>query len=246
MNLFAYAAPQRFYALAGRLIPWFAVSAALLCLVGLWLGFWEAPTDFQQGEVYRIIFIHVPAAWMAMFIYLVMAIYAILNLGLRTRMAAMMIAALAPTGALWAAIALWTGSLWGKPTWGTYWAWDARMTSTLILLFLYFGYLALTNAIEDRNRADRAGSILVLVGSINVPIIYFSVNLWNTLHQGSSVNPVSGSKMATVMLLAMLVMSLAAWCYSVAVVLHRARSIILVREAHTQWVHELQEHPERS
>ena len=204
MNLFAYAAPQRFYALAGRLIPWFAVSAALLCLVGLWLGFWEAPTDFQQGEVYRIIFIHVPAAWMAMFIYLVMAIYAILNLGFRTRMSAMMIAALAPTGALWAAIALWTGSLWGKPTWGTYWAWDARMTSTLILLFLYFGYLALTNAIEDRNRADRAGSILVLVGSINVPIIYFSVNLWNTLHQGSSVNPVSGSKMATVMLLAML------------------------------------------
>ena len=154
MNLFAYAAPQRFYALAGRLIPWFAVSAALLCLVGLWLGFWEAPTDFQQGEVYRIIFIHVPAAWMAMFIYLVMAIYAILNLGFRTRMSAMMIAALAPTGALWAAIALWTGSLWGKPTWGTYWAWDARMTSTLILLFLYFGYLALTNAIEDRNRAD--------------------------------------------------------------------------------------------
>ena len=120
------------------------------------------------------------------------------------------------------------------------------MPSTLILLFLYFGYLALTNAIEDRNRADRAGSILVLVGSINVPIIYFSVNLWNTLHQGSSVNPVSGSKMATVMLLAMLVMSLAAWCYSVAVVLHRARSIILVREAHTQWVHELQEHPEKS
>ena len=176
-------------ALAGRLIPWFAVSAALLCLVGLWLSFWEAPTDFQQGEVYRIIFIHVPAAWMAMFIYLVMAIYAILNLGFRTRMSAMMIAALAPTGALWAAIALWTGSLWGKPTWGTYWAWDARMTSTLILLFLYFGYLALTNAIEDRNRADRAGSILVLVGSINVPIIYFSVNLWNTLHQGSSVNP---------------------------------------------------------
>ena len=246
MNLFAYAAPQRFYALAGRLIPWFAVSAALLCLMGLWLGFWEAPTDFQQGEVYRIIFIHVPAAWMAMFIYLVMAIYAILNLGFRTRMSAMMIAALAPTGALWAAIALWTGSLWGKPTWGTYWAWDARMTSTLILLFLYFGYLALTNAIEDRNRADRAGSILVLVGSINVPIIYFSVNLWNTLHQGSSVNPVSGSKMATVMLLAMLVMSLAAWCYSVAVVLHRARSIILVREAHTQWVHELQEHPGKS
>ena len=239
MNLFAYAAPQRFYGLAGKLIPWFAVSAAVLCLLGLWLGFVEAPTDFQQGEVYRIIFIHVPAAWMAMFIYLVMAFYAILNLGFRTRMSAMMISALAPTGALWAAIALWTGSLWGKPTWGTYWAWDARMTSTLILLFLYFGYMALTHAIEDQNRADRAGSILVLVGSINVPTIYFSVNLWNTLHQRSSVNPVSGSKMVTVMLLAMLVMMLAAWCYSVAVVLHRARSIILMREAHTQWVQQL-------
>ena len=142
MNLFAYAAPQRFYGLAGKLIPWFAVSAAVLCLLGLWLGFVEAPTDFQQGEVYRIIFIHVPAAWMAMFIYLVMAFYAILNLGFRTRMSAMMISALAPTGALWAAIALWTGSLWGKPTWGTYWAWDARMTSTLILLFWFLPLLA--------------------------------------------------------------------------------------------------------
>lgn len=240
MSLFSYAAPQRFYFLAGKLIPWFAVAGTVTCLIGLWLGFFVAPTDFQQGEVYRIIFIHVPSAWMAMFIYLVMSVYAILNLGFRARMSAMMIAALAPTGALMAAIALWTGALWGKPTWGTYWAWDARMTSTLILLFLYFGYMALTNAIEDQNRADRAGSILVLVGSVNVPIIYFSVYLWNTLHQGASVNPVSGSSsMATVMLQAMLIMSISAWCYSVAVVLHRARTIILEREGHTQWVRQL-------
>lgn len=239
MSLFTYAAPQRFYFLAGKLIPWFAAAAVITCAIGLWLGFAIAPTDFQQGEVYRIIFIHVPAAWMAMFIYLVMSVYAVLNLGFRTRMSAMMISALAPTGALMAAIALWTGSLWGKPTWGTYWAWDARMTSTLILLFLYFGYMALSNAIEDQARADRAGSILVLVGSINVPIIYFSVYLWNTLHQGASVSPVGGSKMASIMLQAMLIMSISAWCYSVAVVLHRVRSIILVRESHTQWVQQL-------
>ncbi len=239
MSLFSYAAPQRFYFLAGKLIPWFAVAAALTCIWGLWLGFAVAPTDFQQGEVYRIIFIHVPSAWMAMFIYLVMSVYAVLNLGFRTRMSAMMISALAPTGALMAAIALWTGSLWGKPTWGTYWAWDARMTSTLILLFLYFGYMALTKAIEDQSRADRAGSILVLVGSVNVPIIYFSVYLWNTLHQGASVSPVEGSKMASIMLQAMLIMSFSAWFYSIAVVLHRARSIILEREGHTQWVQEL-------
>ncbi|MDO4232228.1 MAG: heme ABC transporter permease CcmC [Lautropia sp.] len=239
MSLFSYAAPQRFYFLAGRLIPWFAALAAITCAVGLWLGFVEAPTDFQQGEVYRIIFIHVPSAWMGMFIYLVMAFYAILNLGYRTRLSAMMIEALAPTGALMSAIALWTGSLWGKPTWGTYWAWDARMTSTLILLFMYFGYMALTRAIEDQNRADRAGSILVLVGVVNVPIIYFSVYWWNTLHQGSSVNPVEGSKMATIMLSAMLVMSISAWCYAIAVTLHRVRSIILERESHTQWVKDL-------
>lgn len=241
MNLFSYAAPQRFHALAGKLIPWFAVTAVLTCLAGLWLGLFVAPADFQQGEVYRIIFIHVPAAWVAMFVYLVMSVYAVLNLVYRTRMSAMMIAALAPTGALMSAIALWTGSLWGKPTWGTYWAWDARMTSTLILLFMYFGYMALTRAIEDQNRADRAGSILVLVGSVNVPIIYFSVYLWNTLHQGSSVNPVEGSKMASIMLWAMLIMSLSAWCYTVAVTLHRARTIILEREAHTQWVQQLRQ-----
>lgn len=239
MSLFSYAAPQRFYFLAGKLVPWFAVAAALTGVAGLWLGFVEAPTDFQQGEVYRIIFIHVPSAWMGMFVWLVMSLYAVLNLVYRTRMSAMMMEALAPTGALMAAIALWTGSLWGKPTWGTYWAWDARMTSTLILLFMYFGYMALTRAIEDQNRADRAGAILVLVGVVNVPIIYFSVYWWNTLHQGSSVNPVEGSKMATIMLTAMLVMSISAWCYTIAVTLHRVRSIILERESHTQWVREL-------
>jgi heme exporter protein C len=238
MSLYRYASPQTFYPLAGRLLPWFAAAAAILAAAGLWIGFLVAPTDFQQGEVYRIIFIHVPAAWMAMFIYLVMAAYAVLTLALRARLPAMMTLALAPTGALMAAIALWTGALWGKPTWGTYWAWDARMTSTLILLFLYLGYLALVSAIEEPQRADRAGAVLVLVGVVNVPIIYFSVKWWNTLHQGASVS-VSGSTMAATMLQGMLVMSLAAWCYCIATALHRVRSIILEREGHTNWVRRL-------
>jgi len=236
MSLYRYASPTTFYPLAGRLMPWFAGAAAVLAAVGLWIGFLMAPTDFQQGEVYRIIFIHVPAAWMAMFVYLVMAAYAVLTLWLRARLPAMMTLALAPTGALMAAIALWTGALWGKPTWGTYWAWDARMTSTLILLFLYLGYLALVSAIDDPQRADRAGAVLVLVGVVNVPIIYFSVNWWNTLHQGVSVTVTGGSTMAATMLQAMLVMTLAAWCYCIATALHRVRSIILEREGHTNWV----------
>ncbi|MGE3928172.1 MAG: heme ABC transporter permease CcmC, partial [Lautropia sp.] len=216
MSLFRFASPQTFYPLAGRLIPWFAGIAAVLAVVGLWLGFAVAPTDFQQGEVYRVIFIHVPAAWMAMFVYLVMAGYAVLTLVLRARLSAMMTLALAPTGALMCAIALWTGAIWGKPTWGTYWAWDARMTSTLILLFLYLGYLALTGAIEDPQRADRAGAVLVLVGVVNVPIIYFSVSWWNTLLQGASVSVSGGSRLAAVMLQAMLVMTFAAWSYTIA------------------------------
>jgi heme exporter protein C len=137
-----------------------------------------------------------------------------------------------------AAIALWTGALWGKPTWGTYWAWDARMTSTLILLFLYLGYLALVSAIEDPQRADRAGAVLVLVGVVNVPIIYFSVKWWNTLHQGASVS-LSGSTMAATMLQGMLIMTFAAWCYCIAVALHRVRSIIIEREGHSNWVRRL-------
>jgi len=239
MNLFRYAAPQTFYPLAQRLQPFFAVAAVLLAAAGLYVGFGIAPTDFQQGEVYRIIFIHVPAAWMAMFIYLVMAGYSVLTLVWRSRLSAMMTRALAPTGALMAAIALFTGSIWGKPTWGAWWVWDARLTSTLVLLFLYLGYLALVSAIEDTQRADRAGALLLLVGVVNVPIIYFSVRWWNTLHQGASVSLTTAPKMAQTMLTGMLLMSLAAWMYSIATALHRVRTLILDRERHTRWVRQL-------
>ena len=241
MSLFKYSAPSSFYPLAGKLVPWSGALAFLLAVVGLYVGLFVAPEDFQQGEVYRIIFIHVPSAWMAMFIYLVMAMYAVLALVYQTRLSAMMMEALAPTGMMFTALALWTGALWGKPTWGTYWVWDARMTSTLILLFLYIGYTALVNAVEDKKRADKAGAFLVLVGSINVPIIYFSVKWWNTLHQGASVSLTQGNKMAATMLAGMLIMALACWMYSIAVALCRVRAIILEREPHAAWVKSIRE-----
>lgn len=230
MSLFRYASPVAFYPLAGKLVPWFAALAAAFAAVGLYMGLVAAPADFQQGEVYRIIFIHVPTAWMAMFIYLVMAMYGVMALTFNTRLSAMMMEALAPTGAMFTALALWTGALWGRPTWGTYWAWDARMTSTLILLFLYVGYLALISAIEDKKRADKAGALLVIVGSVNVPIIYFSVKWWNTLHQGSSVSVTASPTMAAVMLWAMLAMAIGCWMYAIAMSLTRVRAIIRERE----------------
>jgi len=236
MSLYQYSAPAAFYPVAGLLAPWFAWAAALCAIAGLWIGFGIAPTDFQQGEAYRIIFIHVPAAWMSMFIYVVMAFWSIVALAFNTRLSAMMAQALAPTGAWMTFIALWTGALWGRPTWGTYWAWDARMTSELILLFLYFGVVALRNAIDDPRRADRACAVLTIVGAVNIPIIYFSVQWWNTLHQGASVSLTAAPRMATIMLTAMLVMTFAAWFYSIAVALVRVRAIILERERGSAWV----------
>jgi heme exporter protein C len=235
-NWLRYASPQTFYPLAGAMIPWFAAAAAMLCAAGLYISFFVAPTDAQQGESYRIIFIHVPAAWMSMFLYVVMAFWATVGLVLNTRLSSMVATALAPTGALFTFIALWTGSLWGKPTWGTWWVWDARLTSELILLFLYIGFMALQAAIDDARRADRAGAVLAIVGVINVPVIYFSVQWWNTLHQGASVSLTRAPSMAAAMLLGMLLMALGFWMYSIAVVLSRARSIMLERERRTEWV----------
>ena len=239
MNLYFFSSPATFYPLAGRLAPWFAAAAAICAVAGLWIGFAIAPTDFQQGDAYRIIFIHVPAAWMSMFIYLVMAFWSIVALSFNTRLSAMMAQSLAPTGAWMTFIALWTGSLWGRPTWGTYWAWDARMTSELILLFLYFGVIALRNAIDDPRRADRACGVLTIVGAVNIPIIYFSVQWWNTLHQGASVSLTAAPKMASIMLTGMLVMSFAAWFYAIAAALWRVRAIILERERGAAWVDNL-------
>jgi len=239
VGLFWFASPQTFFPLAGKMVPLFSLLAIGLGLVGLYIAFLVAPTDATQGESYRIIFIHVPAAWMSMFLYVVMAFWAAVGLVFNTRLSSMMATAIAPTGALMTFLALWTGAFWGRPTWGAYWVWDARLTSELILLFLYLGFIALQAAIDDPRRADKAGAVLALVGVVNVPIIYFSVQWWNTLHQGASVSITRAPSMATTMLWGMLIMALAFWMYSIAVVLHRLRSIILERERRTEWVREL-------
>ena len=235
INWFHYAAPQRFHVLAGAAVPWFGALAVVLGIAGLGVGLLIAPTDHQQGDAYRIIFIHVPAAWMSMVIYVAMAFWAAIGLAFNARMSFMLANALAPTGALMTFIALWTGALWGKPTWGAWWVWDARLTSELILLFLYVGVLSLHAAIEDPRRADRAAGLLALVGVVNVPIIYFSVKWWNTLHQGASISFTKAPSMAAPMLLGMLVMALALWMYCIAVVLVRVRTLILERERHVPW-----------
>lgn len=241
INWFKYASPATFYFLAGRMIPFFVVVAVLLLFIGLYTSFFVAPTDFQQSEAYRIIFIHVPAAWMSMFLYLVMAFWAGMGLAFNTRLSSMVASAIAPTGAMFTFLALWTGAWWGKPMWGTWWVWDARLTSELILFFLYIGFMSLQAAIDDPRRADKAGAIIALVGVVNIPIIYFSVQWWNTLHQGASVSLVQSPKMATAMLTGMLIMTLAAWMYSIVMILIRTRSIILERESHAAWVAELKE-----
>ena len=227
---FWFSSPHTFFPLAGSIARACAVAAVLLCAAGLYVGLFLAPTDATQGEAYRIIFIHVPAAWMSMFLYLVMAFWAAIGLAFNTRLSGMMASALAPTGALFTFIALWTGSLWGKPTWGAWWVWDARLTSELILLFLYFGFMALKASIDDPRRADRAGALLAIVGAVNVPIIYYSVQWWNTLHQGASVSLTRAPSMAAAMLSGMLLMAVAFWLYSIAVALTRVRAIILARD----------------
>lgn len=241
INWFKYASPSTFYPLAGRLAPWFFVAAALFGVAGIYVGFFVAPTDAQQGEAYRIIFIHVASAWMSMFLYIIMAFWAGVGLAFNTRLSSIMASAVAPTGALMTFIALWTGALWGKPMWGAWWVWDARLTSELILLFLYLGFMSLQAAIDDPRRADKAGAVIALVGVVNVPIIYFSVKWWNTLHQGASVSLTRSPSMAATMLIGMLLMALGFWMYSIAASLLRARCIILERERNSEWIGQLQE-----
>ena len=241
INWFKFSSPTSFYPLAGKIGLISTVIAVVLIAVGLYMSFFVAPTDYKQGEGYRIIFVHVPAAWMSMFIYLVMAFWAAVGLVFNTRLSGMMAQALAPTGAMFTFVALWTGAFWGKPMWGTWWVWDARLTSELILFFLYIGFIALHGAIDDNRRADRAGAILLLVGVVNIPIIHYSVKWWNTLHQGASVSIESGSSMGATMLVTMLIMTFGFWAYAIATAMYRVRCVILERERETNWVSELEE-----
>lgn len=235
---FQFASPKTFYPLAGQLAPWFGGIALILGVIGLYLALFLTPADFKQGEVYRIIYIHVPLCWMSMFIYILMAFYSVLSLSLNTRLSDMMARALAPTGALFTFLALWTGALWGKPTWGAYWVWgDARLMSYLFLLFLYIGYLSLNAAIEDNKRAARATAILAIVGAVNIPIIYFSVEWWSTLHQGPSIG--KKTTMAPIMLWSMLIMLFSFWSYTIMAAFYRVRAIILEDEKRSAWTEEL-------
>lgn len=233
------ASPPYFYALAGRLIPWLGWSCALLLVLGLYLGFFVAPPDYQQGEAYRILYVHAPSAWMSMLIYVVMAVSGAIVLIWRLKLAEVIGRVSAPIGAAFALLCLATGSLWGKPMWGTWWVWDARLTSQLLLLFLYFGYMALHAAIEDRRVAARAASVLAVAGVVNVPIIHFSVYWWNTLHQPPTVTRLGGPAIDLSMLIPLLIMLVAFQLYYATVVLIRARHELLEREAGTAWVEQM-------
>ncbi len=234
-----YAAPLHFYRLAQALSPCLFGLSAVLFAAGLVGGLILAPTDYQQGESFRIIYVHVPSAWLSMFSYLVMASAGASGLIWKVKMGDIIARATAPIGASFTFLALATGSLWGKPMWGTWWVWDARLTSELILLLLYLGYLALQGAIEDRRAAARAGAVLAIVGVVNIPIIHFSVEWWSTLHQGSTVTKFDAPSIDTSMLIPLLLMALAFQVFFAAVLLVRARCEILEFEQHTAWVRDL-------
>src|ERR1700722_6247714 len=198
--MFEFANPKRFMDVSGMVLPWLAVASAVLIAGGLYLGLFLSPPDYQQGDTVRIMFVHVPAAWIAMMAYGLMATASLIGLVNRHPLADVAAKTAAPLGALFTALALITGSLWGKPMWGAYWVWDARLTSFLILFFLYLGYIALWNAIEDEVRAGRAAAVLALVGAVDVVIVKFSVDWWNTLHQGESIFRSGGPLIAPVFL----------------------------------------------
>jgi heme exporter protein C len=224
-----FANPLRYQRIADAVLPWAAALAVVLTVLGLYLALLVAPPDYQQGEAYRIMFVHVPAAWMALMVYAMMAAASVIGLVWRHPLAEVAARAAAPIGVAFTAIALITGSLWGKPMWGTFWVWDARLTSVLILLFLYLGYIALHHAFDDPARGARAASILCLAGSVNLPIIKFSVDWWNTLHQPSSILRMDGPAIHTSMLWPLLVMGLAFLCYFVAVHILRTRAELAER-----------------
>jgi len=237
--LHKYSSPKHFYALSERLIPWFGWFCLAFMLAGLYYALFIAPPDYQMGESYRIIFVHVPAAWMSMFIYMVMAVAGGIGLVWRIKLAEVIAASSASIGASFTFLALVTGALWGKPMWGTWWVWDARLTSELILLFLYLGVIALNSAIEDKRTASRASAVLALVGVVNIPIIHYSVEWWNTLHAKATVTKLAAPSMPLSMLTPLLLMAIAFKLYYATVVLKRARCEVLDRERNTSWVEEL-------
>lgn len=239
--LHKFSSPPYFYWLSGKMLPWLTVLFLVLLAYGLYGGLVLAPADYQQGDSFRIIYIHVPSAWMSLFVYMVMAISGAIGLIWHIKLAEIVSISSAGIGAAFTFIALVTGSLWGKPMWGTWWVWDARLTSELILLFLYMGVIGLYGAIEDKRTAARAVAILALVGVVNIPIIHYSVEWWNTLHQGATVAKFDKPSMHPDMLIPLLVMALAFKVYYAIALLMRCRNEVLQREQNNRWVDEILE-----
>jgi heme exporter protein C len=239
-TMFGFSNPNRFMRVSGRLLPWLAAATLGLGGIGLYLALLVSPPDYQQGESVRIMYVHVPAAWMAIFCYTAMALASAVGLIWRHPLAELAAEATAPIGACFTFLALFTGSLWGKPMWGTWWVWDARLTSVLVLFFLYLGYIALAKAFDDPGRGRRAAAILALVGFVNVPIIKFSVDWWNTLHQPASIVRMGGPTIHGSMLAPLLIMVLAFTCYYLWVLLLRLRGEIVngkIRAARLRHAH---------
>jgi len=227
--------PPWFYGLSGKLVPWLWAAFVVLAMCGLYLGLFRAPPDYLQGESFRIMYIHVPAAWMSMMIYGLMAVMGFIALVWRIRIAEILAMSSAPVGAAFTLAALISGALWGRPTWGAYWVWDARLTSELVLLFLYLGVMGLYNAFDEPRKAARAACLLALVGAVNLPIIHYSVQWWNTLHQGSSIS-VTGSSIHPSMLWPLLIMALATKFYYAANLLSRARLMLAQQDLRKGWI----------
>lgn len=228
-----YANPTRFVAVAKKVTPWLLGATVALLLAGVYLALFVAPPDYQQGEAARIIYVHVPAAWMSLFVYACMAVASAVAFVWKHPLADVAAKASAPIGCVFTALALVTGMLWGQPMWGAWWVWDARLTSVLILFFLYLGYIVLWGAIEEPTRAARAARILALVGALNIPIIHFSVEWWNTLHQGATVFRMDGPAMSTSMLVPLLVMALGYNLFYVTFLLVRMRLEVSRRRLRT-------------
>ena len=241
VDLHKFANPARFLRIANAIFPWSVGTTAILLLVGLYLSLVGSPEDYQQGDTVRIMFIHVPAAWMSMSVYTMMAVAAAVGLIWKHPVADLSAKAAAPIGACFTFLTLVTGALWGQPMWGTYWVWDARLTSFLILFFLYLGYIALWGSFDDQSKASKAAAILVLVGVINVPIIKFSVDWWNTLHQPASVATMDGPKIHSSILIPLLIMGLAYTSLFVSLFIIRVKAEILGRRLRLLQINRLQE-----
>lgn len=239
--LYQLASPKTFYSMTGRLLPWLTVSALFCLLAGLFWGLVFAPPDYQQGDAFRIIYVHVPAAFLSMALYAWMAFLAILLLVWRIKLAGMVLMQAARMGAFMAFLALLTGSIWGKPMWGSWWVWDARLTSELVLLLLYFAVLACYQAVNNKDNAERMIAVLVLVGLVDLPVIHYSVYWWNTLHQGATLTVLSKPKIAASMLYPLLLSLLGFFLFSIWIILERVRNELLWRERRQSWVRTMYE-----